>query len=136
MNYFEDENMEEQGADVRLASSKKESRQVAEGHLTIDVFQTEDEVIIQSTIAGVDTNDLDISVTNDMVTVKGKRLPEQKIKSSDYYWQELYWGPFSRSIILPVDVDADAAKASMKNGLLTIRLPKMDRIRTKKIRIS
>lgn len=136
MNYFEDENMEEQGADVRLTSSKKESRQVAEGHLTIDVFQTEDEVIIQSTIAGVDTNDLDISVTNDMVTVRGKRLPEQKIKSSDYYWQELYWGPFSRSIILPVDVDADAAKASMKNGLLTIRLPKMDRVRTKKIRIS
>jgi len=130
-NYFEDENME-----VTLASSKKESKQVAEGHLTIDVFQTEDEVVIQSTIAGVDTNDLDISVTNDMVTIKGKRQPEDKIKSSDYYWQELYWGPFSRSIILPVDVDADAAKASMKNGLLTIRLPKMDRIKTKKIRIS
>ncbi|MBI2068755.1 MAG: Hsp20/alpha crystallin family protein [Candidatus Yanofskybacteria bacterium] len=138
---FDEENME-----VTLAASKKparpdgrsggESRQVAEGHLTIDVFQTEDEVIIQSTIAGVDTNDLDISVTNDMVTIKGKRQPEDKIKPSDYYWQELYWGPFSRSIILPVDVDADAAKASMKNGLLTIRLPKMDRVRTKKIRIS
>lgn len=122
--------------EVQLASTKKESKQVAEGHLTIDVFQTEDEIVIHSTIAGVDTNDLDISVTNDMVTIKGKRAPEQKIKPSDYYWQELYWGPFSRSIILPVDVDADAAKASMKNGLLTIRLPKMDRVKTKKIRIS
>lgn len=122
--------------EVQLASAKKESKQTGEGHLTIDVFQTEDEVVIQSTIAGVDTNDLDISVTNDMVTIKGRRMPEQKIKSSDYYWQELYWGSFSRSIILPVDVDSDAAKASMKNGLLTIRLPKMDRIKTKKIKIS
>lgn len=130
-DFFEDD-----GTEVRLASTKKESKQVAEGHLTIDVFQTEDEIVIHSTIAGVDTNDLDISVTNDMVTIKGKRAPEQKIKPSDYYWQELYWGPFSRSIILPVDVDADAAKASMKNGLLTIRLPKMDRVKTKKIRIS
>ena len=128
---FEDDNTE-----VRLASTKKESKQVAEGHLTIDVFQTEDEIVIQSTIAGVDTNELDISVTNDMVTIKGKRAPEQKLKPSDYYWQELYWGPFSRSIILPVDVDADAAKAAMKNGLLTIRLPKLDRVKTKKIRIS
>lgn len=130
-DYFEDEN-----SGIQLTSTKKEPKQVSEGHLTIDVFQTEDEVVIQSTIAGVDANDLDISVTNDMVTIKGKRMSEQKIKSSDYYWQELYWGSFSRSIILPVDVDADAAKASMKNGLLTIRLPKMDRIRTKKIKIS
>jgi HSP20 family protein len=131
-DYFEeDENME-----VMLTSTKKESKQVAEGHLTIDVYQTEDEVVIQSTIAGVSDKDLDISVTNDMVTIKGRRMPEEKIRSSDYYWQELYWGPFSRSIILPVDVDADAAKASMKNGLLTIRLPKMDRVKTKKIRIS
>ena len=131
-DYFEDENLE-----VELTSTKKGSGRVAEGHLTIDVFQTEDDVVIQSTIAGADTNDLDISVTNDMVTIKGKRAPEQKIKSSDYYWQELYWGPFSRSIILPVDVNSGAAKASMKNGLLTIRLPKMDKgVRTKKIRIS
>ena len=128
---FEDDNTE-----VQLASTKKEPKQVAEGHLTIDVFQTEDEIVIQSTIAGVDTNELDISVTNDMVTIKGKRAPEQKLKPSDYYWQELYWGPFSRSIILPVDVDADAAKAGMKNGLLTIRLPKLDRVKTKKIRVS
>ena len=130
-DFFEDDK-----TGVQLTSTKKESKQVAEGHLTIDVFQTEDEVVIQSTIAGVDTNDLDISVTNDMVTIKGKRAPEQKIKPSDYYWQELYWGPFSRSIILPVDVDADIAKASMKNGLLTIHLPKMDRVKTKKLKIS
>jgi len=128
---FEDDNLE-----VTLASAKKEPRQEGEGQLTIDVFQTEDDVVIQSTIAGVSDKDLDISVTNDMVTIKGARMPEQKVRSSDYYYQELYWGPFSRSIILPVDVDADSAKASMKNGILTIRLPKLDRIRTKKIKVS
>ncbi len=130
-DFFEDDNLE-----VTLASAKKEPRQESEGQLTIDVFQTEDDVVIQSTIAGVSDKDLDISVTNDMVSIKGTRMPEQKVKSSNYYYQELYWGPFSRSIILPVDVDADSAKASMKNGILTIRLPKLDKIRTKKIRIS
>ena len=129
-DFFEDDNLE-----ATLASAKK-PRQESEGQLTIDVFQTEDDVVIQSTIAGVSDKDLDISVTNDMVTIKGARLPEQKIRSSDYYYQELYWGAFSRSIILPVDVDADNAKASMKNGILTIRLPKLDKVRTKKIRIS
>ncbi len=107
-----------------------------EGQLNIDMYQTKDNVIIKSTIAGVSDKDLDISVTNDMVTIKGARTPEQKVRSSDYYYQELYWGAFSRSIILPVEVDADNAKASMKNGILTIRLPKLDKIRTKKIRIS
>jgi len=130
-DFFEDDNLE-----ATLVSTKKELRQEGEGQLTIDVFQTEDDVVIQSTIAGVSDKDLDISVTNDMVTIKGVRLPEQKIRSSDYYYQELYWGPFSRSIILPIDVDADSAKASMKNGILTIQLPKLDRIRTKKIKIS
>ena len=129
-DFFEDDNLE-----ATLASAKK-PRQESEGQLTIDVFQTEDDVVIQSTIAGVSDKDLDISVTNDMVTIKGARLPEQKIRSSDYYYQELYWGAFSRSIILPVDVDADNAKASMKNGILTIRLPKLDKVRTKRIKIS
>lgn len=130
-DFFEDDNLE-----VKLASTKKESRQESEGQLTIDVFQTDDDVVIQSTIAGVSDKDLDISVTNDMVTIKGSRTPEQKVRPLDYYYQELYWGAFSRSIILPVDVDADNARASMKNGILTIRLPKLDRIRTKKIKVS
>ena len=130
-DFFEDDNLE-----ATLVSTKKEPRQEGEGQLTIDVFQTEDDVVIQSTIAGVSDKDLDISVTNDSGTIKGTRMPEQKVRPSDYYYQELYWGPFSRSIILPVDVDADSAKASMKNGILTIRLPKLDRIRTKKIKVS
>lgn len=119
-----------------LAASKKQSKDDHDGQLTVDVYQTEDDIVVQSTIAGVDQNDIDISVTNDMVTIKGKRATSEKIKSSDYYYQELFWGSFSRSIILPEDVDSDNAKASMKNGLLTIRLPKLAKLRTKKIKIS
>lgn len=106
-----------------------------EGQLTVDVFDGGDDVVIRSTVAGVDDKHLDISVTNDMITIKGFREPEQKVRQAEYYHQELYWGPFSRSVILPVDVDADAARASLKNGILTIRLPKLERRRTKKISV-
>lgn len=99
------------------------SNQKEEGHLTVDVFRNENDIIIQSTIAGTDPNDMDISITKDMVTIKGHRSMEEKIKSSNYYHRELYWGSFSRSIILPVDIDPDKGKASIKNGILTIRLP-------------
>lgn len=107
-----------------------------EGQLTVDVYQTEDEIVIKSTIAGVTAEDMDIAITNDMVTIKGNRKPDEKVRPSDYYYQELYWGPFSRSIILPEEIDSDNAKASMKNGILTIRLPKLSKSRIKKIRIS
>lgn len=124
--------------DIRLASSKtkKDTAPENEGQLTVDVFQDDDNIIIQSTIAGVGVEDIDISITNDMVTIRGRRVPEQKVPPADYYYQELYWGPFSRSIILPVDIDADSAKAAMKNGILTIKLPKLERLKTKKIKIS
>lgn len=125
--------------DVELAAMKKDTpnkRSANEGHLTVDVYQTEDEIIVQSTIAGAKPDDIDISVTTDMVTIKGHRQHEESVKTSDYFHQELYWGSFSRAIILPVDVDADAAKANYKNGILTIRLPKLEKIHTKKVKIS
>jgi HSP20 family protein len=107
-----------------------------EGQLTVDVYQTPNEVIIKSTIAGVKPDDIDITMSNDMITIKGSRDKGEEIKEEDYYYQECYWGPFSRSIILPVDVEVDKAKASMKNGILTIKLPKIEKVKTKKITIS
>lgn len=120
---------------VQLTSSKKPFSS-NEGHLTIDVYRTEDEIVIQSTIAGAKRDDIDIAVTQDMVTIKGRREPEERIKPSDYDHQELYWGPFSRAVILPEDIDAEGAKADYKNGILTIRLPKLAKTRTKKVKIS
>jgi HSP20 family protein len=107
----------------------------SEGQLTIDVYQTPSEIVIKSTIAGVRPEDIDISMTNDMITIKGTRQKDEEVKEEDYYYQECYWGAFSRSVILPVDVEADKAEASMKNGILTIRLPKVEKIKTKKIQI-
>ncbi len=107
----------------------------SEGQLTIDVYQTPTDIVIKSTIAGVSPEDLDITITNDMVTIKGKREKDDIIAGGDYYYQECYWGAFSRSVILPVDVEAEKADASMKNGILTIRLPKIEKIKTKKIRV-
>src|SRR3989344_2564233 len=121
--------------EVQLTSSKK-PHSGNEGHLTIDVFRTEDEVVVQSTIAGAERDDIDINVTQDMVTIKGRRDQKERIKPSDYDHQELYWGAFSRAVILPEDIDPEGAKADYKNGILTIRLPKLSATRTKKVRIS
>lgn len=106
-----------------------------EGQLTIDVYQTDTDIIIKSTIAGVKPEDIDVVITNDMVTIKGKRAKDEDVPEENYYYQELYWGSFSRSVILPVDVLADKAKAIMKNGILTIRLPKAERLTTRKIKV-
>lgn len=106
-----------------------------EGQLSIDVFQTPADIVIKSTIAGVKPEHLDIAITNDMVTIRGKREAEEEITRDDYFYQECYWGPFSRSIILPVDVQTEKSLATLKNGVLTIRLPKSEKIKTKKIEI-
>lgn len=107
----------------------------SEGQLTIDVYQTESDIVIKSTIAGVKPEDLDVSINNDMVTIKGERKNEEEVPEENYYYQECYWGKFSRSVILPVDVLAEKIEASMKNGILTVRLPKADINKTKKIQV-
>ncbi len=107
----------------------------AEGQLTIDVYQTDGEVVIKSTIAGVKPEDLDVSINNDMVTIKGERKNEEVVSSDNYYYQECYWGHFSRSVVLPIDIISDKAEAALKNGILTIRLPKADTTKIKRIQV-
>lgn len=121
--------------DIQLAASRKQQADQPDGSLTVDVYRDDGDIIIQSTIAGATAPDIDISILNDMVTIKGSRQPDTKIRANDYYYQELYWGSFSRSIILPETVDADGAKASMKNGILTIRLPTLEKAKTKRLKI-
>lgn len=106
-----------------------------EGQLTIDVYQTDSDIVIKSTIAGVRPEDLDIQINNDMVTIRGERRKEEETREEDYYYQECYWGAFSRSIILPVDIQANKAEAIMKNGILTIRLPKAETAKARKIQV-
>ncbi len=106
-----------------------------EGQLTIDVYQTDMDIVIKSTIAGVKPEDLDIQINNDMVTIRGERRKEDEIRDEDYYYQECYWGAFSRSIILPVDVEANKSEAIMKNGILTIKLPKAETAKARRIQV-
>lgn len=104
-----------------------------EGQLTIDVYQTDKELVVQSALAGVELKDLDISVENDVVTIRGKREKQVEEEGQNYFYQECYWGRFFREIILPAEVDSSKAKATMKNGILTIRIPKIKSEKKKKI---
>lgn len=106
-----------------------------EGALNIDMYQTKDNVIIKSTIAGVRPDDIDITVANDMVTIQGSRSREEKIHDDDYFYQECYWGGFSRSVIVPVDIDSEHIEADLKDGILTIIVPKAAKAKTKKVKV-
>ena len=134
-DFFSDDN-QDTGFPVSLTVSKKGAQTKDEGHLTVDVYQTDDDIVIRSTIAGAKIEDIDIQTTQDMITIKGHRKPEEQVHAEGFFHRELYWGAFSRAVILPVDVDSEGAKASYKNGILTIRLPKLEKSRTKKLKIS
>lgn len=95
-----------------------------EGQLAVDVYQTKDKIIVKSTIAGIKPEDLEIYIHNDLLTIRGKREGEKEEKDTDYFYKECYWGGFSRSIILPVEVQADKIEATFKNGILKVVLPK------------
>lgn len=106
-----------------------------EGQLTVDVYQTTSDIIIKTMVAGVRPEDLDISITRDMVVIKGKRETERMIKEEDYFHQELYWGTFSRTIMLPAEIEVEEAEAVEKHGLLIIRMPKIDKNKQTKLRV-
>jgi len=95
-----------------------------EGQLSIDVYQLEDRIVIKSTIAGVRPEDIDISINNDMLTIKGRRQNIEKIDERNYLYRECYWGSFSRSIILPIEIKPDKIEANLENGILSVVLPK------------
>ena len=107
-----------------------------EGQLTVDVYQTPEEIVVESTVAGVKPDEIDIDVTSESVTSRGERNHDQKVEEGDYFYQECFWGKFSRSIILPQEVAPDQAHSSLKNGVLTIRLPKVHRNRSRKLRVT
>ena len=106
-----------------------------EGQLAVDVYQTKDNVVIKAPIAGVKADDIDISVSDDVVTLRGERTDEKEVDREHYYVQECYWGAFSRSIILPTSTVAEKANAELKDGVLTITIPKVIQDKVKKIKV-
>jgi HSP20 family protein len=104
-----------------------------EGQLTIDVYEMEKVIVVESTIAGVEAHDIDIDISEESVTIRGERKRPEHIPLDKYHYRECFWGKFSRSVILPVEIDPDRADAELKNGILKITLPKAHKTTSKKI---
>ena len=106
-----------------------------EGELAIDVYETDGDFVIKSTIAGVKADDLDIAIENDIVTIRGSRQKQTIEEAKKYYYQECYWGAFSRQVILPEEVNGSKAEAAIKDGILTLKIPKIAKVQKRKIAI-
>lgn len=105
------------------------------GELAMDVYQTPDAIVIKAFIAGVQPNSVDIALTREMLTVSGQRADEKEVEEDGYFQRELFWGSFSRTILLPEEVDVDLAEATEKHGILMIRLPKVNKSRQTKLKV-
>lgn len=119
-----------------ISNKTKEEWFEQEGELAVDIYQTENKLIIQTAVAGIKPEDLDITIERDIITIKGvRRNPFDVSEKKDYFIQECYWGAFSRKIILPVEINPDNAEAIMKDGVLTIHLSKISREKKRKIEV-
>ncbi len=114
---------------------KEAEEEEKEGELAIDVYDGGDVIIVKTMIAGVKPDDLDISITRDMLTIRGSRKEESEINENNYHQRELYWGSFSRSVMLPVEVDIDSSEAMEKHGLLILTLPKVKKNKKAKLKV-
>jgi len=126
--YAEEDEWEEEELETRTAEPQ-------DGELPVDMYQTDDEIIIRAIVAGVDPSDLEISITRDMVTVRGTREEYQEARDDGYFHRELFWGSFSRTLLLPEEVAIDESDAKEKHGMLEIRLPKLDKHRSTQLRV-
>lgn len=106
-----------------------------DAELSIDVFQTPNEIIVQTMVAGVKPEDLELVVARDMVTIRGKREESRTIDEDNYFVKELYWGKFSRTVSLPAEVEPEEVEATEKHGLLTIKIKKVDKEKKNNVRI-
>ena len=107
-----------------------------EGQLSVDVFHDDHNVYILAPIAGVKASDVDISITDEVITVKGTRQAGHDLPHDKHFTQECYWGPFSRSYVLPIAINSETAKATLKDGLLRIEISKDEKAKTKVIKIN
>lgn len=105
------------------------------GELAVDVYQTNDAIVVKALIAGVQPSTIDIALTREMLTISGSRTDEKEVEEEGYYQRELYWGSFARTILLPEEVDVDMAEASEKHGVLMIRLPKINKKRQTRLKV-
>ncbi len=125
----------ERHAHLATGNEKWAKQEDSAGELAVDVYQTNDAIVIKALIAGVHPHSVDISLTREAVTISGSRSDEKEVEEDNYFQRELYWGSFSRTIILPEEVDVDLAEASEKHGVLVLRLPKINKKKETKLKV-
>jgi HSP20 family protein len=108
---------------------------VGPGSLAVDMYETDDAVVVKSAIPGIDPDDIDISITGDTLTIKGETKAEEEVKEDNYIRRECHYGSFARTIAIPVSVVAGKAEAEFENGVLTLTLPKAEEVKPKTIQI-
>ena len=106
-----------------------------EGEIAVDVYQTDNHVVIVSPIAGVDPADIEIGATDDTITISGERQGEHTSQGHNLVTQEIYWGAFSRTVTLPVPCAVDKASAAFKHGILTVSIPKTGKEKKRVIKV-
>ncbi len=103
--------------------------------LGIDLYQTPNEIIVQAFVSGVKPEDLDVNITREAVTISGRRSEQKQVVEESYFLRELSWGSFERTIALPQEVEPEEAEAVERHGLLTIRLPKLNKDKTQRLKV-
>jgi len=121
---------------IQVENNQEDWMEEYEGQLALDVYQDEENVIIKAPIAGVKPTDLEISITEELVAIKGTRKEAVEINKDSYFCQECYWGAFSRSYVLPIAVDPDKAKAKLEEGILKITIPKLEKSKTRVLKVN
>ncbi len=125
----------ERHAHINMRDENSSASEEPAGELAVDVYQTPDAIVVKALIAGVHPNSVDISLTREMLTISGSREDEREVDEEHYFQRELYWGSFSRTILLPEEIDVDTAEASERHGILMIRLPKINKKRQTKLKV-
>lgn len=113
----------------------EEENKNVEGQLSVDVYFKDDELVIVSPIAGASKENIDILIQGDILIIRGERRPPEEVEESSYKTKECFWGPFSRTIVLPKDVDKENIKAFYHNGILMIKIPKRTSSQVKRIEV-
>lgn len=101
----------------------------------LDVYQTPNDIVVKASLPGIKPEEVDISIREDVLTIKGEHKEEKEVKEKDYLMKEHRYGSFSRSITIPVSVKSDEAEATFENGILTLTLPKAEEMKPKQIKV-
>lgn len=119
----------------KIRRDLSEKTPYTEGQLSVDIYQNEDNLIILAPISGCDMHDIELTITDDVLSIKGRRALDPDIDTDNFFTKECFWGTFSRSIVLPTKTETSKILAKFSNGILRIEIPKVEAERTRKIEI-